>query len=115
VPSKGQPFKEGRGTTVSQFVYLSGAEDNDNKCKAGIIQFSNSKAAQTEQEITKREEFPKKIELTRKIIFSSGLQTRTSDKSLADSLEETVIWNTTHWPLYRWWCNSARDSEGVYT
>jgi hypothetical protein len=90
---------------------LSGAEDNDNKCKAGIIEFSNSK---TEQEITRREEFPKKIELTRTIIFSSGLQTRTSDKSLADSLEGTVIWNTTHWPLYRWRCNPTRDSEGVY-
>jgi hypothetical protein len=78
---------------------LSGAEDNNNKCKVGIIQFSNSKA---EQEITQREEFLKKIELTRIIIFSLGLQIRTSDKSLADSLEVTVIWNMTHWPPYRW-------------
>jgi hypothetical protein len=70
--------------------------DDDSNCEAGIISFPNGKplSGQTAQglyKITLREEFTRLNELTGSITLSSGVQARISDKSLVDSLEETVV------------------------
>jgi hypothetical protein len=71
--------------------------DDDSNCEVGIITFPNGKTlgGQTAQglcEITLREEFAGLNEWTRSITLSLGVQARVSDKSLVDSLEETVVW-----------------------
>jgi hypothetical protein len=85
------------GATVSHAMFLSGAMDNDSNCEVGIISFPNRKAlgrqtAQGLYEITLREEFARLNELTGRIMLSSGVQARVSDKSLVDSLEGTAVW-----------------------
>ncbi len=62
---------------------------------ARIINFPNGKttggqAAQGWYEIRLREEFAKMNELTGTLALSSGVQARVSDKSLVESLEDTV-------------------------
>jgi hypothetical protein len=70
--------------------------DDYTNCKAGIIQFPYGKTmeGQTVQVIygiRLREEFAKMNKLTGSITFSSGIQTRASNKSMVDSLVETII------------------------
>jgi hypothetical protein len=78
-------------------MFLSGSMDDDSNCESWIISFLNGKtlsgqAAQGSYEITLREEFTRKNELTGSITLSSGIQGRVSDKSLVESLEGTVVW-----------------------
>jgi hypothetical protein len=49
-------------------------------------------AVQGLYEITLREEFAKRNELTSSIILSSGVQACVSDKSLVESLEGSAVW-----------------------
>ncbi len=86
-----------KGATISHSVYLSGGMDDDNNCKARIIQFSNGKTmgeqmARALHKITLREDLTKINEWMGTITFLSGIQTRASDKSIVDSLEGIIIW-----------------------
>jgi hypothetical protein len=49
-------------------------------------------ASQGLYEITLREDFTRMNELTGSLTLTSGVQARAADKSIADSLEGTVVW-----------------------
>ncbi len=49
-------------------------------------------ASQGLYEITLREEFARMNELTGSLTLTSGIQARAADKSIADSLEGTLVW-----------------------
>ncbi len=85
------------GATVSHTMFLAGDLDDDNNCEVGTVTLRDGKvlggmASQGLYEITLREEFARMNELTGSLTLTSGVQARASDKSIADSLEGTVVW-----------------------
>ncbi len=85
------------GATVSHTMFLAGDLNDDNNCEVGTVTLRDGKvlggmASQGLYEITLREEFARMNELTGSLTLTSGVQARASDKSIADSLEGTVVW-----------------------
>ncbi len=88
--------REDRGT-VSHTMFLAGDLDDDSNCEVGTVTLRDGKvlggmASQGLYEITLREEFARMNELTGSLTLTSGIQARAADKSIADSLEGTVVW-----------------------
>jgi hypothetical protein len=93
----GRPVSGKIGVTVSHTMFLAGNLDDESNFKVGVITFRNGKmlsgmASQGLYEITLREEFARMNELTGSLTLTSGVQARAADKSIADSLEGTVVW-----------------------
>ncbi len=85
------------GATVSHTMFLAGNLDDDSNCEVGMVTLQDGKvlggmASQGLNEITLREEFARMNELTGSLTLTSGVQARAADKSIADSLEGTVVW-----------------------
>ncbi len=85
------------GATVSHTMFLAGDLDDDSNCEVGTVTLRDGKvlggiASQGLYEITLREEFARMNELTGSLTLTSGVQARAADKSIADSLEGTVVW-----------------------
>jgi hypothetical protein len=85
------------GATVSHTMFLAGDLDDESNCKVGTVTLRDGKvlsgmASQGLYEITLREEFARMNELTGSLTLTSGVQARAADKSIADSLEGTVVW-----------------------
>jgi hypothetical protein len=93
----GRPVEGKIGATVSHTMFLAGDLDDDSNCKVGTVTLRDGKvlggmASQGLYEITLREEFARMNELTGSLTLTSGIQARAADKSIADSLEGTVVW-----------------------
>ncbi len=93
----GRPVEGKIGATVSHTMFLSGSHDDDSNCEVGAVTLRDGKvlggmASQGLYEITLREEFARMNELTGSLTLTSGVQARAADKSIADSLEGTVVW-----------------------
>jgi hypothetical protein len=85
------------GATVSHTMFLSGNLDDSSNCEVGMVTLRDGKvlggmASQGLYEITLREEFVRMNELTGSMMLTSRVQARAADKSIADSLEGTVVW-----------------------
>jgi hypothetical protein len=85
------------GATVSHTMFLSGNLDDRSNCEVGMVTLQSGKvlggmASQGLYEITLREEFARMNKLTGSLTLTSGVQARAADKSIADSLEGTVVW-----------------------
>jgi hypothetical protein len=85
------------GATVSHTMFLAGDLDDNSNCEVGAVTLRDGKvlggmASQGLYEITLREEFERMNELTGSLTLTSGIQARAADKSIADSLEGTVVW-----------------------
>jgi hypothetical protein len=93
----GRPVEGKIGATVSHTMFLAGDLDDDSNCEVGTVTLRDGKvlggmASQGLYEITLREEFVRMNELTGSLTLTSGIQARAADKSIADSLEGTVVW-----------------------
>jgi hypothetical protein len=102
----GRPVEGKIGATVSHTMFLAGDLDDDSNCEAGTVTLRDGTvlggmASQGLYEITLREEFARMNELTGSLTLTSGIQARAADKSIADSLEGTVVWETTPWSAHR--------------
>jgi hypothetical protein len=92
-----RPISGRIGATVSHTMFLAGDLDDDSNCEVGTVTLRNGKvlggmASQGLYEITLREEFARMNKLTGSLTLTSGIQARAADKSIADSLEGTVVW-----------------------
>jgi hypothetical protein len=93
----GRPVEGKIGATVSHTMFLAGDLDDESNCEVGTVTLRDGKvlggmASQGLYEITLREEFARMNELTGSLTLTSGIQARAADKSIADSLEGTVVW-----------------------
>jgi hypothetical protein len=93
----GRPVDGKIGATVSHTMFLTGDLDDDSNWEVGTVTLRDGKvlggmASQGLYEITLREEFARMNELTGSLTLTSGIQARAADKSIADSLEGTVVW-----------------------
>jgi hypothetical protein len=93
----GRPGEGKIGATVSHTMFLAGDLDDDSNCEVGTVTLRDGKvlggmASQGLYEITLREEFARMNELTGSLTLTLGIQARAADKSIADSLEGTVVW-----------------------
>jgi hypothetical protein len=93
----GRPVSGRVGATMSHTMFLAGDLDDESNCKVGTVTLRDRKvlggmASQGLYEITLREEFARMNELTGSLMLTSGVQARTADKSIADCLEGTVVW-----------------------
>jgi hypothetical protein len=91
---------------VSHTTFLAGDLDDDSNCEVGTVTLWDGKvlggmASQGLYKITLREEFARMNELTGSLTLTSGVQARAADKSIADSLEGTVVWEYTPWSAHR--------------
>jgi hypothetical protein len=78
-------------------MFLAGDLDDESNCEVGTVTLRDGKvlsrmASQGLYEITLREEFARMNELTGSLTLTSGVQARAAAKSIADSLEGTVVW-----------------------
>jgi hypothetical protein len=92
----GRPINGRIGATVSHTMFLAGDLDDDSNCEVGTVTLQDGKVlggmvSQGLYEITLREEFARMNELTGSLTLTSGIQARAADKSIADSLEGTVV------------------------
>ncbi len=93
----GRPISGKIGATVSHTMFLAGDLDDESNCEVGTVTLRDGKvlggmASQGLYEITLREEFARMNELTGSLTLTSGVQAMAADKSIADSLEGTVVW-----------------------
>jgi hypothetical protein len=93
----GRPISGKIGATLSHTMFLAGDLDDESNCEVGKVTLRDGKvlggmASQGLYEITLREEFARMNELTGSLMLTSGVQARAADKSIADSLEGTVVW-----------------------
>ncbi len=82
---------------MSHTMFLAGDLDDESNCEVGTVTLRDGKvlsrmASQGLYEITLREEFARMNELTGSLTLTSGVQARAAAKSIADSLEGTVVW-----------------------